>query len=200
MSHISNILETNEKVVWQGKINRKVAVMSHFITIIIYLAIVGFLFSLGVIHYTSNDQAKQINGSTIGMIVLLFMLFTTAMSFLSNMVAEYAITQKRVVLKYGLIGADFKSVYFDQIKNIMVDVGLIGKIFGTGTVNIDIGATETFVTSGKVGGVRTKPVYDVLKDIDNPYEVYKLLQQSLEGRKESLYSGRADEESLKFKK
>ncbi|EKD93064.1 MAG: hypothetical protein ACD_28C00257G0001, partial [uncultured bacterium] len=31
--------------------------------------------------------------------------------------------------------------------------------------------------------------------IDNPYEVYKNLQHTLESRKESLYSGRADMES-----
>ncbi|MBU1112160.1 MAG: hypothetical protein KJ896_05255, partial [Nanoarchaeota archaeon] len=52
---------------------------------------------------------------------------------------------------------------------------------------------------GKVGynsgRVKTKTMYDTLLHISNPYDVYKNLQQTLSGRKESLYSGRADRES-----
>jgi len=121
--------------------------------------------------------------------------------FFVNVVKEYGITNKRVIIKSGIIGTDYKSIYFDQIKNLVVNVGLIGVIFKVGTVKIDIGKTETYSSGGvRIGAiqhhnVRTRTMYDNLKYINQPYQVYKYLQKTLSHRKESLYSGRADKES-----
>jgi len=98
------------------------------------------------------------------------------------------------LIKSGLIGADVRSVYYDQIKNINVDVGIIGKILGTGSVLIDTGRIQ----QSRRG--MSKPDYDRFANIKTPYEVYKLVQQRLSTRKESLYSGRADKESNKIGK
>ena len=200
--NINNILESNEKVVWKGIVNRRVLVIFLIISLVVTFIIGGILFAQQTINYTSNGQLKQISSSIIGIAIILIGLLISLLSFFSDIVKNYAITQKRVIIKSGLIGTDFKSIYFDQIKNVIVDVGLIGKIFSVGSVKIDIGKTETYSTGGghTRGGysqsqVRTRTMYDVLKHIDNPYEVYKYLQKTLEGRKESLYSGRADRES-----
>ena len=200
---ITNILEPKEKVVWQGIVNRKVINTFLIISLVIILGISWWLFTTGNINYTSNGQPKQISGSTIGVVVLIIGLIASLWAYFANRVKEYAITQKRVLIKSGLIGTDFKSIYFDQIKNVIVDVGLIGKIFSVGSIKIDIGKTETYSTGssstgGKFGGhssVRTRTMYDTLSHIDQPYEVYKHFQGTLRTNKESLYSGRADRES-----
>ena len=46
-----------------------------------------------------------------------------------------------------------------------------------------------------IPNIRTRTMFDILKNIDNPYEVYKIIQPSITSRRESLYSGRADRES-----
>lgn len=201
--NINNILEPKEKIVWQGFINRKVLSTLLVISLLVIISISGFLFTKETISYTSNDQAKEISGSLVGIIILVVGLALSIYMYFANKVKEYAITQKRVLIKSGLIGTDFKSIYFDQIKNVIVDVGIIGKMFNVGSVKIDIGKTETYSTGGggntskgyNSGNVRTRTVYDTLKYIEKPYEVYKHLQKTLSGRKESLYSGRADRES-----
>ena len=75
-----------------------------------------------------------------------------------------------------------------------MDVGIMGKIFNVGTVKIDTGRMKTTTSgSGKHGHrTRTRTAYDTFNSIEKPYEVYKFLQSTLTGRKESLYSGRAD--------
>src|SRR3989338_2230747 len=104
-----------------------------------------------------------------------FRVGRTSFNFFSNFVIEYAITNKRIIIKSGLIGTDYKSIYFEQISQVVIDVGLIGKIFGTGNLKIDTGKTETYSSGGaRVGGVshqsiRTRTMYDTLKNIDNPY-------------------------------
>ena len=189
---INNILESNEKVVWQGIVNRKVLVTILIMFLAVTFIIGGIVFAQQTINYTFNEQPKQISGSIVGIAIILIGLLISLLSFFSNIVKNYAVTQKRVIIKSGLIGTDFKSIYFDKIKNIIVDVGLIGKIFSVGSVKIDIGKTETYSTGGgrtsrgySQGQVRTRTMYDVLKHIDNPYEVYKYLQKTLEGRKKA---------------
>jgi len=201
MSYIDNVLERSERKVWEGKINRKVMFTGLIIGLVIVILISAFFFVKETIDYTSNGKPKQIGGFTIGIIVLVVGMLIIFLNFFSNLVVEYGITNKRIIIKSGLIGTDYKSIYFEQISQVVVDVGLIGKIFGTGNLKIDTGKTETYSSGGaRVGGVshqsiRTRTMYDTLKNIDNPYEVYNIIQPSITGRRESLYSGRADRES-----
>ena len=200
---INNILEPKEKVIWGGVINRGVLTTLLIISLAITFIIGGILLTMSSIKFTSSGQSKQVNGLLVGLAVMIIGTIVSLLGYFINKVKEYAITQKRVIIKSGIIGTDFKSVYFDQMKNVIVDVGIIGKIFKVGSIKIDIGKTATSSTGSyhsrkgiHYGGrVRTKTVYDTLRYIDQPYEVYKYLQKSLSGRKESLYSGRADKES-----
>lgn len=190
---ISIVLEPREQVVWQDVINRKVMIFNLIISLIIIFAISYYFFSKDVISYTSNDTLKTIAGSTIGLIVLVVGLLFTIFGYLSNYVKKYVITNKRVLIKSGIIGTDFNSIYFTEVKTANVNVGLVDKIFSVGTISIDTGKIET-VTSGS-GNNRQNHIqtsYDKLIHINNPYEVYKYFQTTLTGRQESLYSGRAD--------
>lgn len=195
---IANILENNEKIVWQGKVSRKVLIFILAFLLIIIFAISIFILTKESINYTLNGSPAQTSGKIIGFGVIILGSILSLIMFFIDWVKDYAITEKRVIIKSGVIGTDFKSIYFDQIKNIFVDVGLIGKIFKVGSIKIDIGKTRTFSTGGENNQpthIETKTMYDVLKHIDNPYEVFKNVQHTLEARKESLYSGRADKES-----
>ncbi|MEK6942797.1 MAG: PH domain-containing protein [Nanoarchaeota archaeon] len=193
---INAVLEPSEKIVWRGIINRKVLNFGLIFSLLIILSIGTYL-----IAATSFPKMYGAAVIALGIILSLFQFF-------SNRIKEYAVTQKRILIKSGLIGTDFKSIYFNEIKNLLVDVGIIGKMFSVGTVKIDVGKTQTYSTGGmrtQGGGytpsqIQTRTMYDELKYIDDPYKIYKYLQSTLSGRLESLYSGRADKESLQNKK
>jgi uncharacterized membrane protein YdbT with pleckstrin-like domain len=210
------ILEPGEQVVWEGKINRKVLMFGLITGLIIFGIIAAILFMKESIHFETKGKPEgtDIKGWVAGSVILGVSYLLILWNYFSKIVREYVVTKKRVLFKSGLIGTDFKSVYYDQIQNVIVDVGLIGKIFKVGTVKIDTGKTETYSTGGHAGGsrssmnigglrtgggrtgqIRTRTVYDMLLHIDKPYEVYQYVQSSLSSRKESLYSGRADAES-----
>jgi len=169
--------------------------------LIIIIAISVYFFTKGTINYMSNDIQKQTKGATIGAVILILGLLSTSLYFFQNMVREYAVTNKRVIIKSGIIGTDYKSIHFDQIQSVDIEVGMIGKIFGVGDIKIDTGKTETYSSGGgnvgrvQYNNIKTRIMYDVLKHIINPYEVYQILQKNSTSRKESLYSGRADKES-----
>lgn len=190
---INTILEPQEKIVWQDIVNRKVMIFYLIISLLIIGGISYFFFSKEVISYTSNNVPKTIAGSTIGLFVLFIGLTSSLFGFLSNYVKIYFITNKRAIIKSGLIGTDFNSIYFTEVRTVNVNVGLVDKIFSVGTVNIDTGKIETVNNGSKHSGTRT--AYDKLQHVNKPYEVYKYFQSTLTGRQESLYSGRADREN-----
>ena len=193
---IMAVLEPQEQVVWQDIINRKVMGFYLVISLLITAGISIFLFSKETIGYTSNGVPKTISGTTVGSMVLAIGVMISLLVFFSNLVKKYIITNKRVLIKSGLVGTDFNSIYFTQIRSANVNVGLIDKIFSVGTLNIDTGKIET-VESGSGNNMhnRTQTAYDKLLHINRPYEVYKYFQTTLMGREESLYSGRADREN-----
>ena len=203
---ISNLLEPEEKVFWQGVISRKVVNTSTAVMLLITFVIAGYLLTQGSIQYTQGDQAKQVSGSVMASIVAILGIGFSLLRYFQQIVVEYVVTSKRAMVKSGLIGTDFQSIYFEQMKEVLVDVDLIGKIFSVGTVKIDTGKTETYSTSTGYGnnqqdrtqgmGIKTRTMYSNLSYIDTPYEVYKYINSAISGRKESLYSGRADQEHL----
>lgn len=188
---IELVLEPEEKIVWQDVMNRKVIIF-HFLLTSIIISVISVYLMVG--NVTANNATSE--NSNIFFYILLGVAILLIWGMASNYVTRYAITNKRVLIKSGIIGTDFNSVYFTEIKSANVNVGLIDKIFGVGTINIDTGKLET-VTSGSGDNQRTgvRTAYDRLQHIDNPYEIYKMLQGSLTERQESLYSGRADREN-----
>jgi len=201
MSHyIDSILEDREKKRWEGKINRKVLVTGLIIGLLIVGVISLFLFHQETIPYTSDKGSTgEISGSLIGIIFLSLGILFTLWRFFAGIVTEYSITNKRIIIKSGIIGTDYKSIYFEQMVGVVVDVGIVGKIFRTGNIKIDTGKTDTYSVGGHSKNsrpsVRTRTMHDVLRNIDSPYVVYKILQPAVTSRRESLYSGRADRES-----
>ena len=198
MSEIQKILHDGEAIKWQGIVNRKALSTMLIIGLVITFALSTGLYLAETIPYTQDGVDKEFSGSLAAAIVLGIGLLANILSYFYDKVKEFAITEKKVIIKSGIIGTDFKSINFDEIKEALVDVGLIGKIFHVGSIKIDTGKTNTYSTGGSKnsrGRIKTKTMYSVLKHIDKPYETYKLIQGHLQERKESLYSGRADRES-----
>lgn len=68
--------------------------------------------------------------------------------FLSKTSTRYALTNKRIIARYGIISEDFKSSSFKHITSVRVTQSFIGKIFGFGNIIIDTsgsGSSREFV-------------------------------------------------------
>ena len=83
---------------------------------------------------------------------------------------NYAITTKRVMLRSGFFGIDFKAVDFDKIQNLEVNVGPLERLLNVGSIKIFSG--ETMSTKNGV-----QSMHDTFKGIANPYGIFKQLKQ-----------------------
>lgn len=171
MNEIQKILEPKEKGVYEGK--------PEYIPYIIS-AIFGILLVVILLGVFINAFLKSIIlVIIIGIIIFILGIILTHMVYTRT---NYAITNKRVIIQSGIIGRDFKSIDYDRMQNVSVDVGILGVIFKVGSIKIFTGEMET--TGGKNPRVQSK--YDRFNYISFPYEVLKKLQIHLSNRKEKL--------------
>jgi Bacterial PH domain len=79
----------------------------------------------------------------------------------------YAFTNKRLMLRSGFWGTDFKAIDYDRIVELDVDVNPIENMLGVGTIKAFSGSTSS-------KGTR---IYDYFIGIENPYEVFKRIKE-----------------------
>ena len=97
-------------------------------------------------------------------------LFTLLQKLFSYSNTSYGLTNKRVMMRTGFIGTNFKSIDYDKISDIEVTVNVIERAFNVGTIKIFSGRTQTD------DGVTSK-LYDRWEAIPNVYEVFKKVKQ-----------------------
>jgi uncharacterized membrane protein YdbT with pleckstrin-like domain len=61
---------------------------------------------------------------------------TILMPIIRQVTTEMAITNKRVIIKTGLISRDTLEMNLDKVETILVDQSILGRIFGYGTLEI----------------------------------------------------------------
>ena len=195
-SVLNSIIEKDEKILWNGRGDLMSTIM-HTIGFIALFAAIGSLlyFVLGNLESGTctiggrRRPVEECNAMVRNISLIFFGIATLIpiLTFFGFKATEYAISDKRFILKSGIIGADIRSVYYDQIRSIYVVVGLVGKIFGTGTIKIDTGRTKSYKKNN-----RSVTHYDKISNIKNPYEVYKIIQNNIAESKENIDSGNND--------
>jgi hypothetical protein len=78
----------------------------------------------------------------------------------------YGYTNRRLLMRSGVVGTSFKSVDYDKIQELDVTVGVIERLFGVGTVRAYCGRNTA-------KGAR---IYDQFISIANPYEVFRAIK------------------------
>lgn len=199
-STVKSILEQDETVLWQGK-------QDFTPTIIQAIVIFGLIIAFGALPSFLMENLKggtcRINGQirpvedciklfqNISYIMFVLGALIPVITYFRYRVTKYVISNKRVILKTGLIGADIRSVYYDKIRTAYVNVGPIGNFFGTGSIKIDTGRMTRANRNRKIH-------YDKISNIKKPYGVYKILQETISNYKETLHAEGANIKSDKM--
>jgi uncharacterized membrane protein YdbT with pleckstrin-like domain len=123
--------------------------------------------------YTGPEPAAGVTYG-IGLLVL-FAVLLFIWPFIARWSTELAITDKRLIAKYGVVSTHSIEIRFDKIETVRVTQGLIGKVFKFG----DIVVTGTGST------------FDPIRNIANPMAFRAALNQAMEAN-ESGKGGRPE--------
>jgi membrane protein YdbS with pleckstrin-like domain len=169
------VKDDDETILWIGKPKRE-----PFLAQGIPFLIIGCLW--GAFDYFFFLRFTGFMPGGIGGIATIFILFHMFPFYagILNMLrlvlvfknTSYAYTNKRLMFRTGFFGIDFKSVDYDRIQNIEVNVNPLEKMFNVGTIKA---FTGEYASSRDHG---TRPIYNEFKAIEDPYEVFKAIKQT----------------------
>ena len=172
-----NILDSDEKVIKVLRPNKlKFFFASFFGTFVVMAFFVTFGILLGTVKDEFGDVAPI--GLTISVIAfgVLFAAFSVLFTILAYKNRYYAYTNKRVIIRGGIIGVDYKSLDMDMIGAIDVTVTVIDKILRSNTGSISFGSVASPMTAA--GG----SIFTFLS-IENPYDFYKEIKLVINEKK-----------------
>lgn len=169
LPEFDSIKDKDEKIIWTGRPTFVPYILSGLWTYSFFILFAIIWFALGTQVKPENDSSGGL-GIWFGLFPLAAFLFKFLNKLFSFSNTCYAYSDKRVMMRTGFIGTDFKIIDYDKISDIEVTVNFIERAYNVGTVRFFSGRTET--DEGN-----TTKLYDSWEAIPNPYEVFKQVKQ-----------------------
>lgn len=82
---------------------------------------------------------------------------------------KYYVTDKRIIIQTGFADMNFQTIYYKDIKNVNLTIGLIDKMLGVGDIYFEL---DSYSSSNS-----TKGTNHAFLDIEQPHEIYPKLQK-----------------------
>lgn len=136
MSFIDNHLLADETVLYRARLHW-IIFLHSFIYLLISMLTCAFSF-----REATTSQLL----STISVLALLLAFVTGLGSFIRYKTSEFAITNKRVLIKVGFIRRHSLEVLLQKVEGIGVNQTILGRLLGYGTIIVTGtgGTRETF--------------------------------------------------------
>jgi hypothetical protein len=171
LPEFESVKDNNEEILWTGK-----TMFIPYILSGLGPGIAGLAFGIVWMVVASNFHADASTAAgpyiwLFGILPLLQGLYVFINRLLSYPNTAYGYSNRRVMMRTGFIGTDFKTIDYDKISDIEVTVNVIERIYNVGTIRFFSGRTQTDENN-------TTKLYDTWIAIQNPYEMFKLVKQT----------------------
>lgn len=173
---IEDMLDDEENVLLRLKPKKSAFILNSFLTMLPFALIwLAFDVTFIVIIATQANPPTFIWAFIVPFFALHLMpvwiwLANIIKSNKSHKNLEYAFTEKRIIIRSGVIGIDFKNIYYSDIESVNLKVGLIDRMCKVGDIYIQANTQTT-----------------VIQDIENPYFILSKLQKIVLDIKTDIY-------------
>lgn len=166
-----SIKDDKEEILWTGKPKFIPFIFTGILGGLATLAFAAIWILTAKNWGTNSDNNSSSYFWLFGLIPLIVGTFTFLKKIFSFPNTVYSYSDKRVMMRTGFIGTDFKTIDYDKISDIEVTVSVVEKMCNVGTIRFFSGRTQT--DEGN-----TTKLYDSWNAIENPYEVFKMVKQT----------------------
>jgi membrane protein YdbS with pleckstrin-like domain len=179
----SSPLVSGEKELWSGKPKKKAFILNQILGMapiaIIWLAIDSWFITM---FLSGMGEESGEMGNMLFFIIPFFALHLMPVWIWLSQVftankkwqnTQYFVTDKRIIIQNGFIAANYQSIYYKDIRNVNMHIGIIDKMLGVGDIRFDLGYNVHHTRNGR-------PIPNVnaaFLDIENPMEIYPRLQK-----------------------
>ena len=156
MSYVQDNLMPNEKVLFTASVHPAVFIQSLFACVI---GIIPFYFMIKI-----GSQHNAFSALLAGFMFLFMVAFFISavilglQAVLAIATTEFAVTNRRVIAKTGLVRRHTLEMLLTKIESVAVNQTMLGRIFNIGTVTVTGtgGTKESFRAIGDPFAVRKK--------------------------------------------
>ncbi len=168
----SNPLVDGEELIWSSK-PKKSAYIVNQILIMMPIALLWLSFDSFFIF-----SALSSGGSDMLFLIpfFIFHLFPVWI-WLGNVISanrrwrntKYYVTDRRIIIQNGFFCENYQTIYYKDIRNVNLKIGLIDSLLNVGDIYFDLG--EYLTNKG------TRVMSSAFLDVDNSKEVYLKIQK-----------------------
>lgn len=165
------MLAAGEAILWKGKPKRSAFIASKSLTLL-PIAVIWLILDLQFLIPTIAS------GEMLFFIIPFFALHLAPVWIWlgSTLTAgkrwrntNYYVTNRRIIIQDGFWSVNENSLFYKDLRNAQVRIGLLDKLFHTGDILIDDGMIATRNTR--------HPVVPTLEDLEDPHGVYNRIQK-----------------------
>jgi uncharacterized membrane protein YdbT with pleckstrin-like domain len=121
MSYVDKHLLLGESITYRTTLHWKVYRWPAFIAVL----------GIPLVYFAINSDHKPLAAIPVALAVIAFLA-----AFFQRRASEYAVTNKRVIVKEGVMQSRSVELLLGKVESITVTQGLTGKLFGYGEVVI----------------------------------------------------------------
>lgn len=171
------VLNKDEKIIKVFKPNKAKMFWAYIVvTVIIYLLLAIFVgLSIDSLNKENKNMLYIVIAIWVAVYILTFVLFFVCYK-LEYKKTYFAYSNKRILIRQGVIGVDYKSLDISMIGAVTVNVGILDKMVRKNTGCLTFGSMASPVGTGAL--------MFAFSNIENPYEVYKEVKEFIDKSKE----------------
>lgn len=128
MSYVEKNLMKDEEIVYKGELHWLIVAIPMFVSIV---GVIITLSSVGKIEVPFTERPLN-----LGLFVLLMGLGFMLRTLIFYISTEFAITNERVIAKFGLIRRQTSEMNHNKVESLNISQGILGRIFNFGTIRI----------------------------------------------------------------
>ena len=195
LSEFKRILDSDETIIYSYKPNKTRFVWLNLLYSFLVSLIFGGLFiGFGLITKFVNSDFEDVVFNIVFVILLVIGIVAIVLGSIGALILQlvkynktcYVVTNKRLVIKTGVIGTDFKTLELKMVQLVDVRVQLLDKLIKPNTGTIIFGSASTpIVDYNYQRGYGSRPRNNLFSfmDINNPYEVSKQIKTHIDSNK-----------------
>ncbi len=170
---ISGLLMENEQILWSGKPKKNAFVINKSLVMMPF-ALLWFCFDAFFIGtMTSSGSMSKMMFFIVPFFALHLMpvwiwLWNVLSANRQWKNTEYAVTDKRIIIRGGVLGYNFQNIYYTEINSVDLHVGIIDRMLNVGDIIIN-----------PVVKTEQKSRAPAILDIENPYELFGKVQKTV---------------------
>ena len=162
-------LASGETILWRGKPKRAAFIATKSLSML-PIAVIWLILDL---NFLGN---AFMGGQMLGFLIPFFALHLMPVwIWLANTVTasrrwkntNYYVTNRRIILQGGFLAVNETSLFYKDLRNAHMKIGLLDKIFQTGDIVFDNGIP--------MNSKKSQPY--MMEDLENPQEVYNRIQK-----------------------